>query len=173
MPSRRNVELLAALRGELERAKGSFLLVNYQGLNAQDLYALRRGLREKGARLFVAKNTLIRLALKELGLPEVDGLSGPSALVFYQDPVAAAKTLLDFAKKNPKGIPEAKGGLLQGQVLSAQDVKALAELPSQDELRAELVGVLQAPLAELVGVLGGVARELVGVLEAYVDRQAA
>ncbi|GBD40598.1 50S ribosomal protein L10 [bacterium HR38] len=94
-------------------------------------------------------------------------------MVFYQDPVAAAKALSEFAKKNPKGIPEAKGGLLQGQVLSAKDVVALAELPTMDELRAELLGVLQAPMAELVGVLGGVARELVGILEAYAEKKAA
>jgi large subunit ribosomal protein L10 len=121
----------------------------------------------------VAKNTLIRIALEELGLPKLDGLSGPSAVVFYQDPVAAAKALQEFSKKNPKGIPEAKGGLLQGQVLSAKDLLALAELPTMDELRAELVGVLQAPMAELVGVLGGVARELVGILEAYAEKKAA
>ena len=62
---------------------------------------------------------------------------------------------------------------LQGQILTAKDVEALAELPTMDELRAELVGVLQAPMAELVGVLGGVARELVGILEAYAEKKAA
>lgn len=94
-------------------------------------------------------------------------------MVFYEDPVAAAKTLVQFAKSNPKGIPQVKSGLLQGQILTAKDVEALAELPTMDELRAELVGVLQAPMAELVGVLGGVARELVGILEAYAEKKAA
>lgn len=173
MPNKRNIALLAALKENLERAHGSFFLVNYQGLSAKETHALRQALKENGARLFVAKNTLIRIALEELGLPKLDGLSGPSAVVFYQDPVAAAKALQEFSKKNPKGIPEAKGGLLQGQVLSAKDLLALAELPTMDELRAELVGVLQAPMAELVGVLGGVARELVGILEAYAEKKAA
>ncbi len=173
MPSERNVRLMATLKGELEGAKGSFFLVDYQGLNALETQALRQGLKEKGARLFVAKNTLIRIALEELGLPRLEGLSGPSALVFYQDPVAAAKVLSEFAEKHPKKIPVFKGGLLQGQVLSGEEVQSLAKLPTLDELRAEFLGVLQAPMAELVGVLGGVARELVGILEAYVEKQAA
>jgi len=174
VPNKRNVELLATLKENLERAQGSFFLVNYQGLPAKETHALRQALKQNGARLFVAKNTLIRLALKELGLPELDGLQGPSAVVFYEDPVAAAKTLVQFAKSNPKGIPQVKSGLLQGQILTAKDVEALAELPTtMDELRAELVGVLQAPMAELVGVLGGVARELVGILEAYAEKKAA
>ncbi|AFH38110.1 50S ribosomal protein L10 [Thermus thermophilus] len=173
MPNKRNVELLATLKENLERAQGSFFLVNYQGLPAKETHALRQALKQNGARLFVAKNTLIRLALKELGLPELDGLQGPSAVVFYEDPVAAAKTLVQFAKSNPKGIPQVKSGLLQGQILTAKDVEALAELPTMDELRAELVGVLQAPMAELVSVLGGVARELVGILEAYAEKKAA
>lgn len=92
MPNKRNVELLATLKENLERAQGSFFLVNYQGLPAKETHALRQALKQNGARLFVAKNTLIRLALKELGLPELDGLQGPSAVVFYEDPVAAAKT---------------------------------------------------------------------------------
>ena len=109
MPNKRNVELLATLKENLERAQGSFFLVNYQGLPAKETHALRQALKQNGARLFVAKNTLIRLALKELGLPELDGLQGPSAVVFYEDPVAAAKTLVQFAKSNPKGracLPE-------------------------------------------------------------------
>lgn len=173
MPSGRNVELLAALTEALRAANGSFFLVNYQGLTAKETHALRQALKEKGGRLLVAKNTLIDLALKNLGLPELDGLQGPSAVVFFQDPVAVAKVLVDFSKKNAKRIPEAKGGLLSGQLLAPKDVVALAELPSMDELRSELVGVLQAPMAELVGVLGGVARELVGILEAYVEKKAA
>jgi len=173
VPNKRNVELLAALTETLRAANGSFFLVNYQGLTAQETHQLRQALKEKGGRLFVAKNTLIALALKNLGLPELDGLAGPSAVVFFRDPVAVAKVLVDFSKKNNKGIPEAKGGLLSGQVLTPKDVVALAELPSMDELRAELLGVLQAPMSELVGVLGGVARELVGILEAYAEKQAA
>ncbi|MGQ9511502.1 MAG: 50S ribosomal protein L10 [Thermaceae bacterium] len=173
MPSKRNVELLSALTETLRAAEGSFFLVNYQGLTAKETHALRQALKEKGGRLFVAKNTLIALALRNLGLPELDGLRGPSAVVFFEDPVAVAKVLVEFSKNNAKGIPEAKGGLLGGQVLSPKDLLALAELPTKDELRAELLGVLQAPMSELVGVLGGVARELVGILEAYVDKQAA
>ncbi|AEB11196.1 50S ribosomal protein L10 [Marinithermus hydrothermalis] len=172
MPSKRNVELLARLKETLQAADGSFFLVNYQGLPAGDEFQLRKALKEKGARLLVAKNTLIRIALQELGLPELDGaLAGPTAVVVFEDPVAAAKALLDFAEKNEKKIPEAKAGLLQGQLLSPEDIKALAKLPTLDELRAELVGTLQAPMAEMVGVLGGAAREFVGILDAYVKKQ--
>jgi large subunit ribosomal protein L10 len=173
VPNKRNIALLAALKENLERAKGSFFLVNYQGLSAKETHALRQALKEKGARLFVAKNTLIRIALEELGLPKLDGLSGPSAVVFYQDPVAAAKALQEFSKKNPRASPRPRAGFCRGRCSRLRIILALAELPTMDELRAELVGVLQAPMAELVGVLGGVARELVGILEAYAEKKAA
>ncbi len=174
MPSQRNVELLGRLKEMLKAADGSFFLVNYQGLDANEEFVLRRQVTQKGGRIFVAKNTLIKIAVAELGLPEVDEvLKGPSAVVVYDEPVAVAKALVEFAKESSKDVPQIKAGFLQGQKLSAEEVKAIAELPTLDELRAELVGVLQASMSELVGVLAGAQREFVGLLDAYVDKQEA
>jgi large subunit ribosomal protein L10 len=173
VPSKRNVELLESLKNTLAGAKGSFFLVDYQGLPSNGEQKLRRAFREKGAQMIVAKNTLIERALAELNLPKLDGLKGPSAVVLFSDPVAAAKAIAEFAKTNDKGLPAAKGGVLSGNVIGADDVKALASLPSQTELRAELVGVLQSAMSELVGVLGAKAQEFVGILDAFVAKQEA
>ncbi|HFB39229.1 MAG TPA: 50S ribosomal protein L10 [Oceanithermus sp.] len=174
MPNPRNVRLLGEIKSALEATGGSFFLVNYQGLTAAEDYELRRRLREERARLFVAKNTLIRIAMEELGQSSIEEhLKGPSALVFFEDPVAAAKVLVQFAEEVGKEIPKVKAGLLSGQVLTASEVESLAKMKSLDELRAELVGVMSAPLMELVGVLGGAQRELVGLLEAKVQKEAA
>lgn len=174
MPSERNVQLLGRLKEMLQQTNGSFFLVNYQGLNANDEFRLRRQVTQSGGRIFVAKNTLIKIAVEELELPSVDEvLKGPSAVVVYEEPVAVAKALVQFAKENPGEIPQIKAGFLQGQRLTSEEVKAIAELPTLDELRAELVGVLQAPMSELVGVLEGAQREFVGLLDAYVSKQEA
>jgi len=171
VPNPRNVRLLGEIKGALEASQGSFFLVNYQGLSAGEDHELRRRLRESGARLFVAKNTLIRIAMAELGQASIEPyLKGPSALVFFEDPVAAAKILIKFAEEVGKEVPQVKAGLLNGRLLSAEEVEALSKLPGMQELRAELVGVLSAPLTELAGVLGGAQRELVGLFEAQVKK---
>jgi len=174
VPSERNVQLLARLKEMLQQTNGSFFLVNYQGLDANEEFLLRRQVTQSGGRIFVAKNTLIKIAIEQLELPEVDDvLKGPSAVVIYDEPVAVAKALVQFAKENSKDIPQIKAGFLQGQRLSPEDVREIAELPTLDELRAQLVGVLQAPMTQLVGVLEGAQRELVGLLDAYVSKQEA
>ena len=174
MPSERNVQLLGRLKEMLKETDGSFFLVNYQGLEANEEFLLRRQVTQAGGRIFVAKNTLIKIAIDQLDLPEVDEvLKGPSAVVIYEEPVAVAKALVQFARESSKDVPQIKAGFLQGQKLSPDEVKAIAELPTLDELRAELVGVLQAPMQELVGVLEGAQREFVGLLDAYVNKQEA
>lgn len=170
MPSKRNIENLEALTANLKGAAGSFFLVNYQGLEAGQTGKLRKAVREKGGEMIVAKNTLIRRAMSDLGLPEIEGLSGPSAVVVFTDPAAVAKALKEFAKSNDKGIPVLKAGVFSGQALTGQQVEALADLPSQKELQAELVGVLSATMSNFVGVLGAKAQEFVGILDAQVQK---
>ena len=170
MPSKRNIENLEALTDTLKAAAGSFFLVNYQGLGAGPTGKLRKAVQEKGGEMIVAKNTLIRKAMSNLGLPDIEGLRGPSAVVVFSDPAAVAKVLKEFAKTNEKGIPAFKAGMLSGQALTGQQVEALADLPSQKELQAELIGVLSAPMSNLVAVLGAKAQELVGILEARVQK---
>jgi len=170
LPSKRNIENLEALTATLKGAEGSFFVVNYQGLESGPTSKLRKAVREKGGEMIVAKNTLIAKAMSDLGLPAIEGLNGPSAVVIFNDPAGAAKALKEFAKTNDKGIPALKSGVLLGQALSGKQVQALADLPSQKELQAELVGVLSATMSDFVGVLGSKAQELVGILDAQVQK---
>lgn len=170
MPNKRNVENLEALTQVLKAAQGSFFVVNYQGLPAGPTGKLRQAIREKGGEMIVAKNTLIRKAMSDLGLPSIEGLNGPSAVVIFDEPAGAAKAIKEFAKTNDKGIPVLKSGVLSSQALNAKQVVALADLPSKKELQAELVGVLSATMSEFVGVLGGKQQELVGILDSYVGK---
>ncbi len=173
MPSKRNIEFLEVLTNTLKGAAGSFFVVNYQGLEAGPTAKMRKAVREKGGEIIVAKNSLIRKAMSDLGLPAIEGLEGPSALVIFNEPAAAAKALKEFAKTNDKSIPTLKSGVLSGQALTGKQVIALADLPSKKELQAELVGVLSATMSSFVGVLGGKQQELVGILDAFVQKQEA
>lgn len=170
MPNKRNIKHLEALTITLKGAGGSFFVVNYQGLKVGHTSKLRRAVREKGGEIIVAKNTLIRKAMSDLGLPAVEGLNGPSAVVIFSDPAGVAKALKEFARTNQKGIPALKSGVLSGQALTGKQVETLASLPSQKELQAELVGVLSATMSNFVGVLGAMTQELVGILNAQVQK---
>lgn len=171
MANPRNVASVQELTELLGDAK-TFFLVDYQGLSAGELNSLRSKLRESGARLLVAKNTLINVVLKANGVEDFgETLKGPSALVLIDDdPVAPAKVLTDFAKEQAKELPAAKGGMLQGKVVAASELQRIATLPSRDQLLSELLGVMQAPLQQLVGVLEGPQRNLVGVVQNYADK---
>jgi large subunit ribosomal protein L10 len=170
MANPRNQQMLAELRQSLE-SRSSFYLVNYQGLTALGLSDLRKTLRKDGAQLIVAKNTLINIALQDKGFDFSATLSGPTALVVVgEDPVSPVKTLVEYAKKNDKGIPAAKGGVLDGAKIGPERFEAIANLPSKDVLRAELLGVLQSVASDLVGTLQGKLQEFVGILDAKVQQ---
>jgi large subunit ribosomal protein L10 len=171
MANVRNQQTLAELRQSLE-SRSSFFLVNYQGLTAQGLGDLRKTLRKEGAQLLVAKNTLINIALQDKGFDFSESLTGPTALVVVgsDDPVSPVKTLVEYAKKNDKGIPAAKGGVLDGAKIGPERFEAIANLPSKDVLRAELLGVLQSVASDLVGTLQGKLQEFVGILDAKVQQ---
>ena len=168
MANPRNEATVAALRELLADAK-TFFVVDYQGLSAGELGALRASVREAGGRFLVAKNTLVNVVLKEQGQEGFDEtLKGPTALVLVdEDPVAPAKALTEYAKDHPRELPAAKGGLLQGGQVGPDALARIAKLPTRQELLSELVGVLQAPMQQLVGVLEGPQRDLVSVLTNY------
>ncbi len=138
------------------------------GMTVADVTELRRRMRAAGASFKVAKN---RLALLALEGSRFDGLSplmkGPTAISWSTDPVAVAKAAVDFAKINDKFV--LIGGALGPQVLDASGVKALAELPSLDSLRAKLLGLLAAPATRIAGVLQAPAGQLARVFAAYAD----
>jgi large subunit ribosomal protein L10 len=139
-----------------------------EGMTVADVTELRRRMRAAGASFKVAKN---RLALLALDGTRFDGLApmlkGPTAISWSADPVAVAKTAVDFAKTNDKFV--LVGGSLGTQVLDVPGVKALAELPSLDALRAKLLGLLAAPATRIAGVLQAPAGQLARVFAAYAD----
>jgi large subunit ribosomal protein L10 len=139
-----------------------------EGMTVADVTELRRKMRAAGASFKVAKN---RLALLALDGTRFDGLAplmrGPTAISWSTDPVAVAKAAVDFAKTNEKFV--LIGGALGTQMLDASGVKALAELPSLDALRAKLLGLLAAPATRIAGVLQAPAGQLARVFAAYAD----
>ena len=153
MANPRNTETLESLRSAL-KGQSSFFVVDYQGLPANEVVKLRKELRSVGASLMVAKNTLMHKALSENGFEMRDLFHGPSALVLVgEDAVTPIKTLTEFAKKNDKGIPSGKGGVLDGEYLDAKKFDDISKLPSKHELRGQIVGVLSSKLQEFVGIL--------------------
>lgn len=139
------------------------IVTHYKGLSVDEMNMLRGRVREAGAGFRVTKNRLTRLALK--GTPYealADLFTGPTAIAYSDDPVSVAKAAVDFAKKNEKLV--ILGGAFGQQQLDADGVKALSTMPSLDELRAQLVGLLNTPATRIAGILqqpgGGLARVL-------------
>lgn len=145
----------------------SLVIVTQQsGLTVHESMDLRRKVREAGAGFKVTKNRLTRLALEGTKFKALQSLmTGPTALAFSEDPVAAAKVCVEFAKQNEKLT--IIGGALGEQLLDVNGVQALAKLPSLDELRGKLVGLLQAPATKVAGVLQAPAGQLARVISAY------
>lgn len=169
MATQAKIDQVAEIKGLLESCKG-FFVVNYRGLSVKETEELRRSLRAGGARMSVYKNNLVKRALESAELPEVEALVGPTACVFFEeDPVAPAKALKEFAKTHP--VLEIKGGLTEGQVVDVDQVKAIADLPSREELIAKLLGTLQNPLTQVVRVLNGPAESFARVVSAIADQK--
>ena len=145
----------------------------YRGMTVGQLADLRSPLRDAGAEHRVYKNTLARIAATNAGYESLhDHLLGPTALTFVTgDSVAAAKALLDQSKANPLLV--IKGGVLGDSAVSADDIKALANLPSREELLARLAGAFQAPLVKTAGLLQALPRNFAYGLSAYIDQQSA
>ena len=146
------------------------VVTHYQGLTVSQMEVLRGKVREGGARFRVTKNRLTRLALKETPFEGLTDLfTGPTAIATSSDPVAAAKACADFAKTNDKLV--ILGAAMQGKVLDAEGVIALAKMPSLDELRARLVGLISTPAQRVASVTQAPAGQLARVLRAYADSQ--
>ena len=164
MPTQEKVAAVEKLKSQLDGAK-TVVVTEYRGLTVRQLNELRRQLRAVAAEYKVVKNRLARLAGTGSGLTALESqLRGPTGLVISSnDPVAVAKTLQTFARTNQ--ALAIKVGYVEGQVLPAAELRALAELPSREVLRSQIVGALQGPLAQIVGLLTAPQRELVYVLE--------
>ena len=162
--------VVAQLKEQLESAKG-VVLTSYKGLTVAQDTELRRELREAGVSYHVVKNTMLRIAAKEAGIEGIEEhLEGTTAFAFStEDAVAPAKVICGFIKKNKLEDAEVltvKVGMVEGKVIGVDEVKALAALPSREELIAKLLGSMNAPISNTVNVLQGVIRNAVYVLDA-------
>lgn len=163
---------VSLIREKLQASQGA-VLTDYRGLNVAEVTELRDKLREAKVEFKVVKNTLTKRACSELGIEGLDPyLEGPTAIAFgLEDPVSPAKILSEFAKAH-KDL-EVKAGLLEGKVIDAEGVKALADLPSREELLAKVLGGMTSPLYGFAGSLQGILRNFVYVLSAVQEKKAA
>jgi large subunit ribosomal protein L10 len=163
--------VIEELTGKLK--DGSVILVDYQGMNVAQSTRLRARSRESGVEFVVVKNTLAQRAANQAGVEGIsEFLVGPTALAFSEDPVAGAKLMAEFSDEVESF--EVKGGLLDGgRVMGAQDVVALSRLPGREQLLAQLLGAIQAPIAGLATVLNAPLRNLAIVLNQVAEQKQA
>ena len=164
-------EFVATL-GQVFAETSMVVVAQNKGLTVAEVSDLRRKMRASGSTYKVAKNRLAVLALDGTRFGGIKPmLKGPTALAWSQDPVAVAKTAVDYAKTNDKFV--VVGGALGAQMLDADGIRALADLPSLDALRAKLVGLIQAPATRVAGVLAAPAGQLARVFGAYAKKDEA
>jgi large subunit ribosomal protein L10 len=171
MDRAQKAETVEALKGVFSDA-GIVVVGHYAGLTVADLTVLRTRLRKEGAALKVVKNRLVQRAID--GTPKVSASSlfkGPTAIAYSKDPIAAAKVAVAYAKEKEKFA--IIGGLFGDQLLNKDAIAALATLPSLDELRGKLIGLIQAPATKIAGVLAAPGGQLARVLNAYATKDAA
>ncbi len=163
--------LVKDLREKFAQAQAVFV-TSFHGLTVAESNELRKNLREAGAEYRIVKNTLLRLASEGTPAEPIrDFIEGPTGVaIAYQDPVAIAKVLSEFAKEHEALI--LRGGALQGKPMEAKGIEALAKLPPREVLLAQLLGLLQAPPAQLVQLLANVLRSFLCVLKAIEEKKA-
>ena len=168
-PNTRKVERVAELKERIDRSD-ALLLTEYRGLTVSEITELRRSLAEGGTKFAVVKNTLMRRAVNDAGVAELEPmLEGPSAVAFVEgDPVAAAKSVVDAAKKFPTLV--LKGGFMDGKLLSAADAKALASLESREVMLSKIAGLMKSEMSKAAAMFVGAQSKFLGVLEAYKDK---
>jgi large subunit ribosomal protein L10 len=161
----KKAEVVEELKGVFAES-GSVVVAHYTGLTVAQLSVLRARARKEGVTFKVAKN---RLAMRALQGTPIEGIShlfkGPTGIAFSKDPVAASKVLVGYAKDNAKLV--VLGGSVGSTALDAEGVKALSTLPSLDELRGKLIGLIQAPATKIAGVIAAPAGQLARVIGAY------
>ncbi|MBP7309823.1 MAG: 50S ribosomal protein L10 [Candidatus Cloacimonetes bacterium] len=168
-------DIVKDLTARLSGAK-AIVLVDYKGINIEQVNQLRNRFRAGQVDYFVQKNTLIKIALNGLGISDLDShLQGPTAVAVCKiDEVTPAREMIKFLKEvmEDKNFPKFKIGYIGGHIFSAADLTALAALPSREELLAKVLGSMQAPLTGFMGVSMGIIRKFVYALDAIVKKQA-
>lgn len=171
-PRPEKVAVVDEVRERLSSSK-AVLLTEYRGINVSGMAVLRRALREAGGDYKVYKNSLVRIASRDLGYEIDEMLTGPTAIAFVPDeegvdPAVVAKALKAFGKDNPALVM--KGGMLGDRILSADDTKALADVAPREELLARLAGGLAAPMQQFASVLQALPRNLAYGLAALIEK---
>ncbi len=156
-------QLVTELTTKIKGAQALYY-TDFTGMNVKRMTELRRQLRRAGVEYVVIKNTLALRAVNESGLVG-ERLKGPTGIVVATDAVSGAKVLTDFAKETDQR-PAVKGGMFDGRAIDAEQVKRLANMPSREQMLAELGAGLMAPLAAFAGALNGMMYQMVGALEA-------
>ena len=171
MDRSQKADSVAQLNAVFQEA-GVVVITRNLGMSVAQSTDLRGKMRDAGASYKVAKNRLARLALNDTDYAGLsDLLTGPTAIAYSTDPVAAAKAAVDFAKTTDR--IEIVGGSMGGQLLDEAGVKALASMPSLDELRAKLIGLVNAPATKIAQVVNAPAAKLARVFGAYAAKEAA
>lgn len=165
--SKERKEELVTQYKELIGNSRALILADYGGMSVKRMEGLRAKVRDANGAFYVTKNTLLKIALEETGQPVPDELLlGQVATGFALGEVPSlAKALVDFAKEEDN--LKLKGGIMEGEMLSTDQVESLASLPSLDELRAQIIGLINAPAQNIAGVIAGGVRQVVNVLDAY------
>lgn len=163
-------EVVSEIKDAIQNSK-SVSIIEYRGLNVEEISDLRNKYRAEGVSYKVYKNTLVKIALEELGYEGYEEfLKGPNGFVFSnEDMVAGPRVSVDFSKDNEKLV--VKAGLLDGKVIDQNDLKALAKLPTKEVLIAQVLGTLNAPISGLANVLQGSIRKVVYALNAVKEKQ--
>lgn len=150
-------------------ASGVVVVTHYKGMTVPEVTDLRVKMRAAGASFRVTKNRLVKLALAETDYSGMaDMFTGPTAIAYSEDPVSAPKVVAEFAKKNDKLV--IMGGGMGATILDTDAVKALADMPSMDELRAKIIALINTPASRLVGVLQAPGGQLARVMQAKADQ---
>ena len=165
------LELSKVIKEKIQEAK-SVVFVKFNGLTVAEDTELRREFRKNNVEYKVYKNTLIKYAFHDLGITDFDeDLNGPTSVAFGADETAAAKVIVEAAKKYQDKV-SVKSAFVEGGKVDVEGVKALAAMPSKEELIAKMLGSMQAPLSNFVGVLSAMPRSLVIALNAIAEQKA-
>ena len=172
MPTQAKRETIDSLVELLKKSDAVFI-TEYRGLTVKKISVCRKNIRQAGGEMKVCKNTLMRIALSECGMIQAPDFDfGPNGYVLsYGDAAAVAKAIRDFSKEKGNEALVVKGAILDGKLLSKEQVFALADLPSREQLLAQVVGTIAGPLRGLVTVLSGPARGLVTCLGQIKDKK--
>jgi large subunit ribosomal protein L10 len=173
-PRPHKVAIVAEVQGRLDEAQAA-ILTEYRGMNVAQMTRLRRQLRESGGEYKVYKNTLVRFAARNLDMDIDDLLTGPTAIAFVNrkvdgspgDPVGVARTLRTYAREVPALV--VKGGVMGRSTLSAEDARALADLPPREQVLAEVAGLFTATAGQIAGLVDAAARDVVYAVQALLD----